>query len=100
MDHGKLAMARWLGSLTMAPTVTSDGASAPGMAPAAVVVAGAPPPSNQLAQEAPVRRHDGNGLVGNRARFWVKFARGMALFVGETPYTRRGHGDDPNLSLI
>jgi hypothetical protein len=54
-DHGKLAMARRLGSSTMAPTVTSDGASAPGMALAVVVVVvGAPPPSNQLAQEAPV----------------------------------------------
>jgi hypothetical protein len=53
-DHGKLAIARRLGSSTMAPMVTFEGASAPGMAPAAAVVAGAPPPSNQLAQEAPV----------------------------------------------
>jgi hypothetical protein len=82
MDHGKLAMERQLGSSTTAPTVTTDGLSAPGMAPVAVVVAGAPPPSNKLAQQALVRRHDGSGLVGNGARFWVKFARGMALFIG------------------
>jgi hypothetical protein len=78
--------------------VTSDGALALGMAPVAAVVAGAPP-SNKLAQEAPMRRHDGSGLVGNGARFWVKFARGMALFIGENPSTRRGCGDDPDLSL-
>jgi hypothetical protein len=53
-DHGKLAIARRLGSSTMAPMVTFDGASAPGIAPAVAVVVGAPPPSNQLAQEAPV----------------------------------------------
>jgi hypothetical protein len=51
-DHGKLAMAMQLGSSTTALMVTSDGALAPGMAPVAAVVAGAPPPSNQLAQEA------------------------------------------------
>jgi hypothetical protein len=54
IDHGKLAMARQLGSSTTTLMVTSDGALAPGMAPAVAVVAGAPPPSNQLAQEAPV----------------------------------------------
>jgi hypothetical protein len=50
------AIARQLGSSITAPMVTFDGASAPGMAPAVavVVVAGAPPPSNQLAQEASV----------------------------------------------
>jgi hypothetical protein len=98
-DHEKLAMTMWLGSSTTAPTVTSDGALAPGMALAAAVVAGAPPPSNKLAQEALVRWHDGSGLVGNGARFWLKFARGMALFIGENPSTHRGRGDDTDLSL-
>jgi hypothetical protein len=97
-DHRKLAMVRRLGSSTMASTVTFDGASAPGMASAAAVVAGAPP-SNKFAQEAPVRRHDGSGLVGNGVRFWVKFARRMAIFIWENSSTRRGRGDDPILSL-
>jgi hypothetical protein len=34
------------------------------------------------------------------ARSWVKFARGMVLLIGENPSIHRGHGDDPDLSLI
>jgi hypothetical protein len=53
-DHGKLVTGRRLGSSATATATTSGGASAPGMAPAVAVVAGAPPPSNKLAREAPV----------------------------------------------
>jgi hypothetical protein len=53
MFHGKLATGRWLGSSTTVAVVTFGSASAPGMAPTAAVVAGAPPPSNELAREAP-----------------------------------------------
>jgi hypothetical protein len=83
-DHGKLVTGRRLGSSATATATTSGSASAPGMAPAVAVVAGTPPPSNELAREAPVRRHNGGGLVGNGARSQVKFAWGMALFIGET----------------
>jgi hypothetical protein len=58
MNHGKLALGRRFGSSATAMAVTSGGASAPGMAPVAAVVAGAPPPSNKLAREPPARRHD------------------------------------------
>jgi hypothetical protein len=55
---------------------------------------------HELAQEAPVRRHDGSGLVGNGARVHVKFTRGMALLIGLNLSTRRGCRDDPDLSPI
>jgi hypothetical protein len=91
---------RRLDSSATTVVVTSDGASALGKALVAVVVTGAPPPSKELAREALVRRHDGGGLVGNGARSQVKFTWGMALFIGETPSTHRGCGDDPDLSQI
>jgi hypothetical protein len=98
---GMQSTGRWFGSSVTATVVISGGASALGMAPTVVVavVVGAPP-SNKLAQEALVRRHDDDSLVGNGARSRVKFARGMALFIWETPSTRRGRRDDPDLSLI
>jgi hypothetical protein len=69
-DHGKLAMGRWLGSLTTAVVVTSDGASVLGMALAAVVMAEGAPPSGSSAQKALVRRVDGAAVQG---QWWLGF---------------------------
>jgi hypothetical protein len=49
----------------MTVVTASSVAPAPRFAPAAVVQSKAPPPSDELAREAPARRHNGSGLVGN-----------------------------------
>jgi hypothetical protein len=48
-----------------AVAATSGVTSAPRFAPAAAMQVRAPPPSDELAREAPTRRHDDGGLVGN-----------------------------------
>jgi hypothetical protein len=40
----------------------------PVMAPTVSVMMGVPPPSNELAREAPVRWHNGGDLVGNGSK--------------------------------
>jgi hypothetical protein len=62
---GERAMAARFGRLLVTARAASSEAPIPWLGLAVVVQAKAPPPSNELAREAPAQWHNGGGLVGN-----------------------------------
>jgi hypothetical protein len=58
IGHRKLATGRQLGRSSMVAGMASGGASTPRTPPAATVLVGDPPPSNESVQESSVRRLD------------------------------------------
>jgi hypothetical protein len=93
MDHGRMATRRRLRRPSTAVRVAPGGESTREIAPTAAVWVGYLAPSGESMRGASARRIDGGGLLRGGGLVGAKSARGMALFIGENPSTRRGRGD-------